>query len=170
MWKHQSNFRNLFKISNKDTRMTTVTSFWCFCQLSTDFTNWCHVSIVKFEQVNTRWVLSLSQGICMGELGLIFFTLFFEVSQRVIEATSKFLAFLMYRKVAQKINKLKTKQKKQFFILVEMPNTRYIFLHFSQKNIICDDFFATILASNVSQNCSIYFSLKVLPQTKRLTP
>ena len=115
MWK-QSNFRNLFKISNKDTRMTTVTSFWCFRQLSTDFTNWCHVSIVKFEQVNTRWVLSLSQGIWMGELRLIFFTLFFDVSQRVIEATSKFLAFLMYRKVAQKNKQTKNKTKKNNFL------------------------------------------------------
>ena len=131
MWK-QSNFRNLFKISNKDTRMTTVTSFCCFRQLSTDFTNWCHVSIVKFEQVNTSWVLSLSQGICMGELGLIFFKLFFDVSQRVIEATSKFLAFLMYRKVVQKTKK-KQNKKKQFFILVEMPKTRYIFSSFHKK-------------------------------------
>ena len=28
--KHQNNVQNLFKVSNKDTTTTSVTSFWCF--------------------------------------------------------------------------------------------------------------------------------------------
>ena len=28
-WKHQKNVLNLFKVNNKDTRTTPITSFWC---------------------------------------------------------------------------------------------------------------------------------------------
>ena len=49
---------NLFKVKNKDTRTTSVTSFWCFCcQLWTYFTPCPSVSLVKFEQVNVCWLI-----------------------------------------------------------------------------------------------------------------
>ena len=48
---------NLFNVTKKDTRMTSLMSFWClYCKLWTDFMPCSGVSIVDFEQVNTRWV------------------------------------------------------------------------------------------------------------------
>ena len=38
-WKHQNNVWNLYKVNNKDTRATSMMSFWClYCLLWTDFT------------------------------------------------------------------------------------------------------------------------------------
>ena len=38
-WKHQNNVWNLYKVNNKDTRATSMTSFWClYCLLWADFT------------------------------------------------------------------------------------------------------------------------------------
>ena len=47
---------NLFKVNNKDTRTTSMTSFWfLYCWLWIDFTRSSGVSIVNFEQVNKSW-------------------------------------------------------------------------------------------------------------------
>ena len=55
-WKHQSNVWKLFKVNNKDTRTTSMTSFWClYRQLWKDFTYSSGVSIVDFEQVKAGW-------------------------------------------------------------------------------------------------------------------
>ena len=44
---------NLFKVYNKDTRTTSVTSFWClYSEPWTDFIHCYEVSIVDFEQIN----------------------------------------------------------------------------------------------------------------------
>ena len=44
-----------YKINNKVSRTTHLTSFWCFiCWLWTDFTPCSNVSIVDFEQVNAK--------------------------------------------------------------------------------------------------------------------
>ena len=49
----------LFKVNNKNTRKTPVTSFWCFyCQLWTYFTPFSGVSLADFEQVHVSWVRS----------------------------------------------------------------------------------------------------------------
>ena len=46
----------MFKVNNKDTRTTPLTSFWClYCQFWTYFTPCSCVSIVNFEQVNAKW-------------------------------------------------------------------------------------------------------------------
>ena len=46
----------MFKINNKNNRMTS-TSFWCFyCYRWTNFTPFYGVSIVDSEQVNLSWV------------------------------------------------------------------------------------------------------------------
>ena len=46
----------MFKVNNKNTKTTLLTSFWCFCCYL-----WIHfmfnVSIVDFEQVNVSWVI-----------------------------------------------------------------------------------------------------------------
>ena len=50
----------MFKVNNKDTRTTSMTSFWCFyCELWTYSTPCSSVSIVNFEQVNAGWVRGL---------------------------------------------------------------------------------------------------------------
>ena len=47
----------MFKVSNKDTRTTTMASFWyLYCELCTYVTPCSCISIVKFEQVITGWV------------------------------------------------------------------------------------------------------------------
>ena len=52
--KYENNVWNLSKIDNENTRLTSVTSFWCFyCQLWTYFTYCPDVYIVNFEQANT---------------------------------------------------------------------------------------------------------------------
>ena len=46
----------MFKVDNKNTRTTSLTSFWDFyCYLWTHFTRFSSVSIVDFEQVNVSW-------------------------------------------------------------------------------------------------------------------
>ena len=48
---------NRFKVNNKDTRTTSLVSFWClYCYLWTYFTPCSSASIVNFEQVNASWV------------------------------------------------------------------------------------------------------------------
>ena len=48
---------NMFKVNNKDTGTTLLSSFWClYCQLGTYFTPFFSVSIVNFDQVNAGWV------------------------------------------------------------------------------------------------------------------
>ena len=43
----------MFKVNNKDTRVTSLTSFWClYCYLWTCFTPFSSVFTVNFEQVN----------------------------------------------------------------------------------------------------------------------
>ena len=76
-WKYQNNVWNPFKVNNKNTRTTAVTSFWCcYCQLWTDFTHCSGVSIVDFEQINAGWVvvkrLLMSQVVIVGEAAWIF--------------------------------------------------------------------------------------------------
>ena len=47
----------MFKVNNKNTRATSMTSFWCFyCSLLTYFISFPSVSIIDFEQVNVSWV------------------------------------------------------------------------------------------------------------------
>ena len=70
MWKHQNNFRNLFKVSNKDTRMTGA---FVNCERISHIV----VIIANFEQANNRCVLSLSQGIYHGKVGFNFFRVIF---------------------------------------------------------------------------------------------
>ena len=54
-WRNE-NMWNLSKINNEETRMTSVTSFWChYCQLWPDLTHNSSVSIVDLEQVNVSW-------------------------------------------------------------------------------------------------------------------
>ena len=55
-WKYQNKRWNMFKVSNKDTKTTSVsmTSFWClYFQLCADFIYCFTVSVFDFEQVNT---------------------------------------------------------------------------------------------------------------------
>ena len=54
----------MFKVNNKNTRMTLLTSFCCFyCWLWTYFTSLPGVCIVDFEQANVRWVMFFSSWI-----------------------------------------------------------------------------------------------------------
>ena len=45
----------MFKVNNKDTRATSVASFWFLLTLNIFLTLFSSVSIVNFEQVN-RWL------------------------------------------------------------------------------------------------------------------
>ena len=46
----------MFKVTNKNTRRTSLTLFWCFyCWLWTYFTSFSSVFIVNFEPVNISW-------------------------------------------------------------------------------------------------------------------
>ena len=43
----------MFQVDNKNTRITSMTSFWWFhCLLKKYFTTFTSISIVNFEQVN----------------------------------------------------------------------------------------------------------------------
>ena len=47
-----------FKVNNRNTRATSVTSCWCFfCLLWTHFTTFRSVSIVDLERLNVSWDL-----------------------------------------------------------------------------------------------------------------
>ena len=47
----------VYKVSNRDTRTTSLTSFWClFCELLTYFTPFSSVLIVSFEHEFVCWV------------------------------------------------------------------------------------------------------------------
>ena len=51
----------MFKVNYKDTRSTSMTSFWClYRQLWTYFTLSSNVSIVNFEHVNTDWAADVT--------------------------------------------------------------------------------------------------------------
>ena len=151
MWKHQNNFRNLFKVSNKDTRMTGA---FVNCERIS------HIVVMFLLQTLNKQITDACSAshkvFIMGKLGLIFFALFFDASKRLTEATWRFIAFLTHRKLVLK----KSSVIKTIFVLAEMLQERYIFLHFSQ-NIYATIFFATILTNNLCQNCSDnLFSLK----------
>ena len=46
----------MIKVNNKDTRPTSMTSFWyLYCYLGTYFTPCSSVSIVHLEYVNASW-------------------------------------------------------------------------------------------------------------------
>ena len=48
--------RNLFKVNNKDTKMTSLTSFWCLhSELWKKFTNCSDIPIVDFERITADW-------------------------------------------------------------------------------------------------------------------
>ena len=50
----------MFKVNNKDTRATSMTSCWClYCWIY--FAHCSSVSIVDFEQVNVAWVIFLKK-------------------------------------------------------------------------------------------------------------
>ena len=53
-WKHKKYLWNMFKVDNKETRTTSLMSFWClYFYLFGGFTTHCFgVSIVDFEQVS----------------------------------------------------------------------------------------------------------------------
>ena len=64
---------NLFNVTKKDTRMTSLMSFWClYCKLWTDFIHCSGVSIVDFEQVNTRWVCIFRYLANIAQFALVF--------------------------------------------------------------------------------------------------
>ena len=47
---------HIFKVNNKETRTTSMTSFWCiYCELWTYFTPFSSVFTVDVEQVNVYW-------------------------------------------------------------------------------------------------------------------
>ena len=47
----------MLKVNNKNTKMRSMTPFWCFYwQLGTYFTPFSGVSVVDFEQVNFSWL------------------------------------------------------------------------------------------------------------------
>ena len=69
-WKHQSNVSNLFKVNNKVTRKTLLTSFRCrYCWLWKHFTHFSRVSIVNFQQVSLVSIKKLTKL----DFGKIFF-------------------------------------------------------------------------------------------------
>ena len=44
---------NVFRVKSKDTRMTSMTLFWClYCWLSTDLAHSSGVSVSDFDRVN----------------------------------------------------------------------------------------------------------------------
>ena len=48
---------DMFKANNKNTRTTSLTSFWCcYCELWTYFTHFSSVPVAEFEQANVSWV------------------------------------------------------------------------------------------------------------------
>ena len=54
-----------FKVHNKDTRTTSVSSVWClYCKLWTYFTICSKVSIVYFKQKNVHWGVFTLVGSC----------------------------------------------------------------------------------------------------------
>lgn len=51
----------MFRLNNKDSRTTSLTSFWCFyCHIWTDLTYCSGLLIIEFEQVNAGWEYSVS--------------------------------------------------------------------------------------------------------------
>ena len=53
---------NKFKVNNKNTKTTSLTSFWYFyCQLWTYFTAFFSISLVEFEHVNVSLVVSTAK-------------------------------------------------------------------------------------------------------------
>ena len=52
-WKRQDNVWNLFKINNKDTRTSSLMSFWgLYCLIWRDFPHCFSISIIDVEQKN----------------------------------------------------------------------------------------------------------------------
>ena len=59
-WKQQNHIRNMFEVNNNNTKMTSITLFWClYCKLSANFTHCSKVSIINFRQVYAAWVTFL---------------------------------------------------------------------------------------------------------------
>lgn len=57
--KKQINIQNLLKVGNKETTVTSLTPFCnLYCQIWSDFTHCCFVSIVCLEQAKISWVNS----------------------------------------------------------------------------------------------------------------
>ena len=58
----------MFKITNKNTKTSSLTSFWCFyCLLWTYFTLFSSVSFVYLEHVNVSWVLNIGRSILKAQ-------------------------------------------------------------------------------------------------------
>ena len=54
----------MFRVESKDTRMTSMTLFWClYCYLSTDLAHSSSVSVSGFDRVNDGSVDELQNGI-----------------------------------------------------------------------------------------------------------
>ena len=67
----------MFKVNNKNTRTTSLTSFWCFyCQLQTYFAPFSRISIADFEQINIGWE-SISELLFLCIAGNVCLELFF---------------------------------------------------------------------------------------------
>ena len=64
----------MFKVNNKDTRVTPMASFWClYCEFLTYFTSCSSVSIVNLEHVNADWVAAEMFKV-YSNLALLIFT------------------------------------------------------------------------------------------------
>ena len=56
-WNHQIKVWNLLKVDNKDTKTSSLTSFWClYCYLWIDFTLCFVIFVIDFQQLNAGWV------------------------------------------------------------------------------------------------------------------
>ena len=65
----------MFKVNDKDTRVTSITSFWhVYCWLKTNFEPFSSVSIVDFEHVLVYWDdLFLQKTTCSNlEINLLY--------------------------------------------------------------------------------------------------
>ena len=54
-WKHQNNVWNLSKVNNKNTRMASVTPFWCrYWQLWTDFAFFSSWNAIAYSKLHAK--------------------------------------------------------------------------------------------------------------------
>ena len=59
----------MFKVNNKDTRPTSLTSFWCLsCKLWTYFIPFSRIPIADLEQVNVRLDKIAPDKNCAGKI------------------------------------------------------------------------------------------------------
>ena len=72
--KHQKKMYNMFRVNTRDTRTTSIISFWCpYCQLLAYFTPFSRVSIADFEHIFVCWdVCDLMNECIQGNRVLIF--------------------------------------------------------------------------------------------------